>query len=113
MSDDNTNFSRLAIFAEDALMPLCAFKEMLLNLDDIGHAGPSVDPAHIGSILESLLKQAESQFDAAEEALDKHIGHIQFIRARANYSGAATGKIVGVTLEPKEAAHVEFQHENA
>ena len=79
---------------------------MLLNLDDIGHAGPSVDPAHIESILDSLLKQAESQFDAAEEALDKHIGHIQFIRAKAGYTGAATGEIVSVALEPKEAAHV-------
>ena len=102
MSDDMTYSNRLAIFAEDALLPLWSLKEMLLDMSE-GEA--TISPSSLAEVLESLLKQAESQFDAAEAALDKHVGHIQFVRAQAGYAGAATGKIVGVTLEPREAAH--------
>lgn len=101
MSSDTTLDSCLSLIAENALRPIWSLKELLLNLDDMG---VTVAGVLVGDVLESLLKQAEAQIDAADDALDQHLGAVRFIQARANHPKAKTGEIVDVTMEPKDNA---------
>lgn len=65
----------------------------------------SIDPVRLGSIIESLLKQTESQIDAVDDALERLMGRVRFVRAQATSPGASTGTILAVKWEPKEVAH--------
>lgn len=103
--DDKTYSDDVGGIAEEALLPLWSLKEMLLDLEISGDGNPLIDPVRLGSIIESLLKQAESQIDAVDDALERHVGRVRFVRARANYPGASTGSILAVEWEPKEVAH--------
>ena len=103
---DKTYSDHVSGIAEEALLPLWSLKDMLLDMDIIGDANPLIDPVRLGAIIESLLKQAESQIDAVDDALERHVGRVRFVRAQATYPGASTGTILAVEWEPKEAAHV-------
>ena len=99
--DDKTYLDHVNGIAEEALLPLWSLKEMLLDLD----GDTLIDPVRLGAVIESLLKQAESQIDAVGDALEKHVGHVRFVRAKAKYPGASTGTILAVEWEPQEVTH--------
>lgn len=102
---DNSYVHRLRTVADDALTPARAFADLLMDLDTPGSSLPEVNPVRVGCILENLLKHAKSQIDAADSALEEHVGSVLFIRATAQNHTAAMGAFLDVEVEPMEAAH--------
>ena len=95
--DDKTYAMRLIGVVDEALQPISAFKEILIEM---GEPGMTVNPNHVAVVLETLLEASERKLNAMEAALDAEVGRVIFQHATVHHPTAECGSIVSVVVEP-------------
>ncbi|WP_029460994.1 hypothetical protein [Solidesulfovibrio alcoholivorans] len=95
---DNMTYSMSLIgVVEVALRPIRAFKEILIEMDELGM---TVNPNHVAVVLETLLEVSEQKLNSMEAALTAEVGRVCFQHATVHHPTAECGAIVGVVVEP-------------